>query len=38
MCIFRYLKTPDIISSLVSSKNWTELILLAPTVYLIRIV
>ena len=32
MCMFRYLKTPDIILSLVSSKkNWTGLILLAPT-------
>ena len=33
MCMFGYLKTLDIILPLVSSRNWTGLILLTPTVY-----
>ena len=32
MCMFGYLKTLDIILSLVSSQNWTGLVLLTPTV------
>ena len=33
MSIFEYLKAPDVILSLFLHKNWTGLILLAPTVY-----
>ena len=31
--VFEHLKVPDIILSLFLHKNWTRLILLAPTVY-----
>ena len=34
MSMFEYLKIPDIILSLFLHKNWTGLMLLAPTVYI----
>ena len=38
MSMFEYLKIPDIILSLFLHKNWTRLILLAPTVYVLVLV
>ena len=37
MSMFEFLKNPDIILSLFLHKNWTGLILLAPTVYIHRV-